>query len=74
MACQRRVVPRVALRHARIARAHHHAPSLCRATQHAQQQYTNFLDTLKLVDDGGMRIYDKDDKLAWYASDKPCHM
>ncbi|KAJ1262527.1 hypothetical protein BS78_09G115000 [Paspalum vaginatum] len=34
---------------------------------------TNFLETLELVDDGDMRIRDKDGELAWRASDEPRH-
>lgn len=34
---------------------------------------TNFLQTLELVDDGDMRVRDKDGELAWRASDKPRH-
>ncbi|XP_062201215.1 uncharacterized protein LOC133903772 [Phragmites australis] len=34
---------------------------------------TNFLQTLELVDDGDMRIRDKDGELAWRASDEPRH-
>ncbi|KQJ96091.1 uncharacterized protein LOC100835422 [Brachypodium distachyon] len=34
---------------------------------------TNFLQTLELVDDGDMRVRDKDGELAWRASDEPRH-
>ncbi|XP_040384369.1 uncharacterized protein LOC102708651 [Oryza brachyantha] len=34
---------------------------------------TNFLQRLELVDDGDMRIRDKDGELAWRASDEPRH-
>ncbi|CAN6288488.1 unnamed protein product [Urochloa humidicola] len=34
---------------------------------------TNFLETLELVDDGDMRVRDKDGELAWRASDEPRH-
>ncbi|CAM0958354.1 unnamed protein product [Alopecurus aequalis] len=34
---------------------------------------TNFLQTLEMVDDGDMRVRDKDGELAWRASDEPRH-
>ncbi|KAF7073998.1 hypothetical protein CFC21_078911 [Triticum aestivum] len=34
---------------------------------------TNFLQTLELVDDGDMRVRDKNGELAWRASDEPRH-
>uniref|UniRef100_A0A0E0KG77 non-specific serine/threonine protein kinase n=1 Tax=Oryza punctata TaxID=4537 RepID=A0A0E0KG77_ORYPU len=34
---------------------------------------TNFLQRLELIDDGNMRIRDKDGELAWRASDEPHH-
>ncbi|VAH42644.1 unnamed protein product [Triticum turgidum subsp. durum] len=34
---------------------------------------TNFLQTLEIVDDGDMRVRDKDGELAWRASDEPRH-
>lgn len=34
---------------------------------------TNFFKMLELMDDGDMRIYDKDGELAWRASDESCH-
>nr|CAD1844216.1 unnamed protein product [Ananas comosus var. bracteatus] len=37
----------------------------------AQSANNNFLETLELVDEGDMRIRDKDGELAWKASDDP---